>query len=157
MIFELGRRVGVSRPDCEDILQDAVVVLWKRVNINNYRLEAKISTFIYGVSKRMFINKSRKLKIYSPIDGDDLEKEYGEEIQIDESLFEDRRTTIMNLLEKLGSRCKSLIIDFYLGFSMAELANKHGYTTPANATNQRYKCMQRLKSKVEQLKKHTRE
>src|SRR5690606_6715764 len=49
-------------------------------------------------------------------------------------------------LKKLGEPCATLLKDFYLeDLSMAEIAEKFGYTNTDNAKNQKYKCLQRLK------------
>ena len=54
---------------------------------------------------------------------------------------------LMNIsLEELGEPCKSILYDFYIAkLKMEKIAQKMQYTNAANAKNQKYKCLQRLK------------
>jgi len=52
-------------------------------------------------------------------------------------------------IETLGGPCKQLLESFYYQkLSWGEIASLIGYSTPASARNQKYKCLERIRSIV---------
>src|SRR5713101_3008474 len=58
--------------DAEDMLQEALIVLWERVRSGKFEYAAKLNTFIYGTVKNMWARQlARKRKeIQSSVDPD---------------------------------------------------------------------------------------
>src|ERR1700690_1079872 len=50
------RNSGTS-DDADDVLQEAVVVLWEKVRSGNFRYESKLSTFIMGAAKNIWLRR----------------------------------------------------------------------------------------------------
>ena len=52
-------------------------------------------------------------------------------------------------IETLGDPCKQLLeCYYYKNLSWAAIASKLGYANAASARNQKYKCLERIRSKV---------
>ena len=56
-ITSLVTRNQGSEDDAEDVLQEAVVVLWQRVRSGSFEYQAKLSTFIYATAKNIWFRR----------------------------------------------------------------------------------------------------
>ena len=129
--------------DARDIFQEAVIVLFEKAKSGDFELQCRISTFLYSVSRKLWLKRLNDRKRWD-INVSDVH-ELHDDISFDET--EEEKYRVMNhAMELLGEPCKSLLSDFYKGkLSMLEIAGKYGYTNPENAKNQKYKCLMRLK------------
>jgi RNA polymerase sigma factor (sigma-70 family) len=131
--------------DAKDIFQEAMIVLYEKVQSGTFELNCQIKTFVYSVSKRLWLKRLMQQNRFSISDG------HEESIPVDEEMEEhEKRNTEFSMMEKamngLGEPCKSLLEAFYLQKkSMQEIAVGFGYTNSENAKNQKYKCLMRLK------------
>jgi len=135
-----------SAQEAKDIFQEAMIVLLEKARSGNFELNCQIKTYVYSVSRRIWLKKLQQYSRYSnEVDGaigtvpveDDVE-EY------------EKRDQEFAMMEKaiasLGEPCKSLIEAFYIQKrNMQDIANQFGYTNADNAKNQKYKCLMRLK------------
>jgi RNA polymerase sigma factor (sigma-70 family) len=138
-----------TEQEAKDVFQETVLVLYHRVQKQNFILSCALQTYLYSVSKRLWLKqlskKSDILKLderfYEDIDFADAETEV--------SVYEEREQNLNKMQEsinELGEPCKTLLTDFYMAhLGMDEIAEKFGYTNADNAKNQKYKCLQRLK------------
>ena len=131
--------------DAKDVFQEAMVVLYEKVQSGTFELNCQIKTFVYSVSKRLWLKRLMQQNRFSISDG------HAESVSVDEEMEEhEKRDTEFIMMERamngLGEPCKSLLEAFYLQKkSMQEIAVSFGYTNPENAKNQKYKCLVRLK------------
>jgi RNA polymerase sigma factor (sigma-70 family) len=135
-----------SVEDAKDIFQESMIVLYEKVKSGSFELNCQIKTYVYSVSRRLWLKRLHQLQRISP------EIENVEEIVQVEEDFEmhEQRNTDFHIMEKamtgLGEPCKSLIEAYYLHKkNMVEIADSFGYTNADNAKNQKYKCLMRLK------------
>jgi RNA polymerase sigma factor (sigma-70 family) len=131
--------------DAKDIFQEAMIVLYEKVQSGSFELNCQVRTFIYSVSKRLWLKRLMQQNRFSISDG------HEESISVDEEMDEhEKRNAEFNMMERamngLGEPCKSLLEAFYLQKkNMQEIAGSFGYTNAENAKNQKYKCLMRLK------------
>jgi len=131
--------------DAKDIFQEAMIVLYEKVQSGTFELNCQIKTFVYSVSKRLWLKRLMQQNRFNLSDG------HEESVSVDEEMEEhEKRNTEFLMMEKamngLGEPCKSLLEAFYLQKkSMQEIASSFGYTNSENAKNQKYKCLMRLK------------
>ena len=135
-----------SSDDAKDIFQEAMIVLYEKVRSGTFELNCQIKTYVYSVSRRLWLKKLQQLNRYSaPVEGLELEVPVEEEIEEHE-----KRNAEFEMMDKaissLGEPCKSLLEAYYLQKkNMQEIAADFGYTNADNAKNQKYKCLMRLK------------
>ena len=147
-IRHLGWKHGYAQEDCDDILQEAIIVFWTQVAAGTFTLSGKISTYIYGVCDKMFLRKSRERKKAQFVDVTDLE-DLMEEGGSDE-LALSREHHLEGFLSELGESCQSILVDFYTyGCSLRELALKYKYSNEGTVTSQKYKCVMQLRRKFQ--------
>jgi RNA polymerase sigma factor (sigma-70 family) len=134
-----------SSEDAKDIFQEAMIVLYQKVQTGTFELNCQIRTFVYSVSRRLWLKRLLQQNRVSISEG------HEEIVDVDDQMEDhDRRDQEFNMMEKamggLGEPCKSLLEAFYMQKrSMQEIAVSFGYTNAENAKNQKYKCLMRLK------------
>ncbi len=135
-----------SADDARDVFQEAMLVLFEKVSAGNFELQSKILTYIYSVSRRIWLKKLQRMQRFGH-----LIEDQNEHLAVEEDLEEQQRkdeaySQMDKALSKLGEPCKSLIEAFYIQKKhMLEIADLFGYTNADNAKNQKYKCLMRLK------------
>jgi RNA polymerase sigma factor (sigma-70 family) len=133
-----------SADDAKDVFQEAMIVLFEKVQSGTFELNCQIRTFIYSVSRRIWLKKLMQQNRMTISDGHDT-------VSVDEEIEDhEKRNADFTMMEKalsgLGEPCKSLLEAFYMQKrSMIDIAGSFGYTNAENAKNQKYKCLVRLK------------
>jgi RNA polymerase sigma factor (sigma-70 family) len=135
-----------SADDAKDIFQEAMIVLYEKVRSGSFELNCQIKTYVYSVSRRLWLKRLQQMNRYVPA-MDNLQETVPVEDEIEEN---ERINNEFHAMEKaissLGEPCKSLLEAYYLEKrSMQEIAMSFGYTNADNAKNQKYKCLVRLK------------
>lgn len=135
-----------SEDDAKDIFQEALIVLYEKAKSGVFELNCQIKTYLYSVSKRLWLKRLQKNSRYElPSDG--LE----ETVYVEDDMgSHERRNVEFGMMEyamaHLGEPCKSLLEAYYLKkSSMQDIAETFGYTNADNAKNQKYKCLIRLR------------
>ena len=99
--------------DAKDIFQEAMIVLFEKVQTGTFELSCQIKTFIYSVSKRLWLKRLMQQSRFSISDG------HEDIVAVDEEVEEhEKRNTEFTMMEKamsgLGEPCKSLLDAFYM-------------------------------------------
>jgi len=133
--------------DAKDLYQEAFVVFYQKISENGFELTSSIGTFIYSISKNLWL---KQLRVFSKNTTLRLENEEdvweAEDLVTDHEFREKEIGSLEIALKKLGEPCKSILVDFFFHKkSMEEIAKKMGYTNSSNAKTQKYKCFNRLK------------
>jgi RNA polymerase sigma factor (sigma-70 family) len=154
MVQSLIQSNSGSPDDARDIFQESMIVLYEKVMSGTFELHCQLKTYLYSVSRRLWLKRLSQLqKLSSEVE--DLK----ETVPVEEELeLHEQRNLDFKIMEKsmknLGEPCKSLLEAYYLHKkSMVEIADRFGYTNADNAKNQKYKCLMRLKKIFNQYKK----
>ena len=132
--------------DAKDIFQESMIVLFERVQSDAFSLNCQIKTYLYSVSRRLWLKKLLHQNRFSTTDEPD-----GEVVRVEDEVEDHEKQNAEYLMMEramgnLGEPCKSLLEAFYMQKrSMQEIASNFGYTNAENAKNQKYKCLMRLK------------
>lgn len=136
-----------SKTEAQDIFQDALYVLIKKTTDQNFVLTAKVSTFLFSVSKNLWLKQLASHKINA--------QELANENEYDDLVDEEDLAKLVKVkqmkacITSLGEPCNTIITQFYfLKTSMKKIAEMLHYTNANNAKNQKYKCFMRLKKMV---------
>lgn len=134
-----------STEDAKDIFQEAMIVLYQKVQSGSFELNCQLKTFVYSVCRRLWLKRLAYQNRYS------LYENHEGFVLVDDDLEDhEQRNAEFSMMEKamnnLGEPCKSLLEAFYLQKKgMQEIAAGFGYTNADNAKTQKYKCLMRLK------------
>ena len=138
--------------DAEDILQDTLVVLWQKVQEDGFTLTAKLDTFLFSISKNLWLRQLRKhgrMSSYdftedNAIDMQDYNKPVEEE--------NDKVAVLAQYMSKLGDTCKQLLSLFYFEqWDMEKIAEKMSFANADTAKAKKYQCKKKLE---EMIKEH---
>ncbi|HET9746229.1 MAG TPA: sigma-70 family RNA polymerase sigma factor [Chitinophagaceae bacterium] len=135
-----------SAQEAKDIFQEAMIVLLEKARSGNFELNCQIKTYVYSVSRRIWLKRLQQYNRYSrEVDG--MLGTVPVEEDVEEYERHDHEFAMMEkAISSLGEPCKSLIEAFYIQKrNMQDIANQFGYTNADNAKNQKYKCLMRLK------------
>lgn len=135
-----------SADEAKDIFQEAMIVLYEKVRSGNFELRCQIKTYVYSVSRRLWLKRLQQINRHQPdLDGTSETVAVEEELEAHGRL-ENEYILMERGLSSLGEPCKSLLEAYYLQKkSMTEIAAVFGYTSADNAKTQKYKCLMRLK------------
>jgi RNA polymerase sigma factor (sigma-70 family) len=135
-----------SIDDARDVFQEAMIVLYEKARSGTFELHCQIRTYMYSVSRRLWLKKLQQTKRFTSDFGDPDSL-----VPIEDDLEDHlKRDQEFGMMEKailgLGEPCKSLLEAFYIEKkNMQEIALNFGYTNAENAKTQKYKCLMRLK------------
>src|ERR1700744_3290321 len=146
MVMQLIINNNGDADDAKDIYQEAIIILYNKIKNGDFELSSKLKTYIYSVSRRLWLKRLTQLNRY----GGDI-KDFEEFLTVDDEAERNNERDIQfnkmgEALNQLGEPCRAIIEDFYIkNRSMKEICEYFGYTNADNAKTQKYKCLQRLK------------
>jgi RNA polymerase sigma factor (sigma-70 family) len=135
---------GGSMAQAKDVYQEAIIILYEKLQDESFELNCRIKTFLYSVSRNIWLKELKTMNRYS---GSLSESDEYQELNWEEVNQVEHQYQAMNhALVALGEPCSTILKDFYINkSSMEEITGKFGYTNADNAKNQKYKCLKRLK------------
>ncbi len=114
-----------SHEDAEDIFQEALIVVLKKLHEPDFHFTAKLGTYLYSVGKNMWLYKLRGASKTDSLN-DDLEI-----VDLGVTELEDKKSTdkkleiIAEKIHDLPEVCRKLLIGFYYKkISLKELAKE---------------------------------
>ena len=125
--------------DAKDIFQDALVVLYKKVQSQSFALTVPLKTYLLAITKNIWLQELRR-RNKMPVST--------EQVDLPDALPADDKDS--NLAKAafnlLGERCRQLLILFYFKKkTYRELASFLGFGDERTAKNQKYRCLQKAK------------
>jgi RNA polymerase sigma factor (sigma-70 family) len=135
-----------TEQEAKDIFQEAVIAFYERVLQPDFVLTCKIKTYLYAVSRRLWLKRlNEKKRFHGHIEETESFLRVDEEMGTIEEL-ELQYLKMNQAMEGLREPCLGIMKDFYVhNHSMETISTKYNYTNAENAKNQKYKCLQRLK------------
>lgn len=131
--------------DAEDIFQDALVILYKKVHSPDFVLTVSLKSYLFAIAKNCWLHELRQRK---KIPGGESITEPADAIKIEEPGF-DFAKAAFNLL---GDKCRELLIQFYFKKkSFKEIATLLSFSDELVAKNQKYRCLQKAKENYKAL------
>lgn len=144
-IIGFVRRNGGNNQDGEDVFQDAIIVLDRRVRQDGYQGLGSIRGYLQGIAKKLWLRKRQQWNDRTEELNAQIQEEEVEESPETHLIAEERVALIRTILEKIGDRCKEILSMYKLKYSMEEIAGAMGLATPAVAKNEAYRCRQKFR------------
>lgn len=140
---------GGTKDDAQDVFQEALIILYKKVTTTDFNLTSKLSTYLYSVSRFLWKDQLIKLKKIQAtnMEVDLLSTELDELEKIKEN--EIKLKQVETILTTISKKCQEILeLFYYRSFSMKEIAKKMSYTSERIARTQKYKCMEKAKNQI---------
>ncbi len=140
----ITRNSGTGR-DAEEVLQEALVILWERVRQKRYRHSARLETFLYATARNLWLRRLARARREVPREIDPDESVSEDPSPLDKLIESEESVMIGDALTRLGEPCRSLLILFYWEeASMEEIAGRLGFANPETAKSKKYQCKKAL-------------
>jgi RNA polymerase sigma factor (sigma-70 family) len=153
MIRKMIRLKGGTAADAEDVFQEALIILCRKVKATDFTLTAQLSTYLFSVCRLLWKDEWKKRKHHNTYTLENDVTEPEEEALQQMILQEEQAKLAEKVLHELGHRCRELLLLFYQGgLKLKEIAARMGYNTENTAKNQKYKCLEGAKNRLKELK-----
>ncbi len=133
--------------DAEDILQDALVILYKKVHAGNFTLTTSLHNYVMAIVKNCWLQELRQRKKMPA-------GETPDDIEATEAIEENYFSLADTAFHLLREKCKQLLILFYYKKKdLKTIAAALGFSNEKVAKNQKYRCIQKAKDNYLTLSK----
>lgn len=158
MLYEANRRPILSfvtrnngsHDDAEDLLQEALIILWERVRANRYEHNARLGTFIYATVKNLWLRRLARLRREAPADIEESTGHIESASALDIMVESEEARIVHEALDELGEPCKSLLVLFYWEEkTMEQIAAALNFANAQTAKSKKYQCKKALQKIVE--------
>lgn len=143
-------RFKLNETEAQEVYMDSLLALSSAIERERFMGESKLSTYLF----RIFENKSKN-KIRDRM-RNHVSHEWIEDIpglphkaqnMLQEMIQEEEMDWLEQFLDKMGSRCRQiLIMQEFQGYSMEEIAKELGLKSARAVSTSRYRCMEKLKN-----------
>ncbi|MEN8156088.1 MAG: sigma-70 family RNA polymerase sigma factor [Bacteroidota bacterium] len=141
-----------SDSDAEDIFQEALIVIFKKLRDEpDFKLDAAFGTYIYSISRLMWMMHLKKIK---KIDIDPLNRDMEERIEFEEpGPLEDkdlRLAIYQRTLLKIPEDCQNILRLTAQDITSEEIARQLGFRSKGYVRKRRHFCKEYLIDKIKQ-------
>ncbi|MBO9203718.1 MULTISPECIES: RNA polymerase sigma factor [Niastella] len=152
-VRKMIRLKGGNAQDAEDVFQEALIILCRKVKETEFVLHAQLSTYLFSVCRFLWKDELKKRKKQSVLDFESGLSTM-EEQQWEGWVEEEARIGLAEkVVRELGERCREVLLLFYNGgMKLKDIAAKMGYSSENTAKNQKYKCLEAAKNKLRDMK-----
>jgi RNA polymerase sigma factor (sigma-70 family) len=138
-----------TEDDVEDVLQEALVVLWERVRSGSFEYQAKLGTFVYATAKNIWLRRLARQRRELPSDDSAFEVPDGDATPLEEMEENERVLAVQQAMEKIGNPCRDLLVLYYWEEqTMEEIALKLGFANADTAKSKKYQCKKALEKLI---------
>lgn len=160
----LQGQFSMSRTDCEDVFQDAFIVLHKNIIEGKLTdLTSSLSSYFHGICKNKAYEKLRSkgkeiniIDEYPSTTKDEFEDERIDHLLALEDATEQiearKEAIVREIVKKLPDPCDKILWGFYRdGFSMNTLAKMYNYSSAGSVKVTRHRCAQKFKARFMEI------
>jgi|GEM_PF-801443 len=141
-------RMGAKEEEIKDTFQEGMVALWKNIQNQTYsrNSNAKLSSYLIEICKRRWLEDVRNKKSKSSLAIDQEGLSSHDPNVLDKWLKREELQDFQRLFGQLNVRCQEMLRRFYYEKeSLRKMAGDFSLTE-ASVRNEKYRCMQRLKT-----------
>tara|TARA_Y100000588_G_scaffold374846_1_gene450473 strand:- start:593 stop:1102 length:510 start_codon:yes stop_codon:yes gene_type:complete len=137
-VAKMGGDMDLAR----DIFQDALIIYYEQVFTAGQKPERSPEAYLYGISRHLWHRETRTASRHTPLQ--DAPK-------VTEESEQPSAHKLMLLLQTAGQKCLDLLQGFYYQKqSIQEIQQEFGYSSVRSATVQKFKCLEKVRSEVQQ-------
>lgn len=138
---------GGSSDLAQDIFQEALIVILRKIAADDFSLQCKFSTYLYAICKRIWIQdrkkeymRSNKLNEISSMA--EASVHYGPET-IDEA-----RELFDKHFKKISPDCQKILLLYFNGMSVEEIRSAMEINSLHNTIDKKYRCKKKLVDRI---------
>ncbi|MEL6254906.1 MAG: sigma-70 family RNA polymerase sigma factor [Bacteroidota bacterium] len=143
-------RFKLSESEAQEVYLDSLLALSSAIERGKFMGDSKLSTYLFRIFENKSKNKIRD-RMRNHVSHDWIEDipglPYKAQNMLQEMIQEEEMDWLEKFLDKMGSRCRQiLIMQEFQGYSMEEIAKELGLKSARAVSTSRYRCMEKLKS-----------
>jgi RNA polymerase sigma factor (sigma-70 family) len=146
-----------TETQAKDVFQEAFISCWKNIKDDKITGESNVAGYLFTIAKNKWIDYLRSADYKKTTSAETfsyLKVVVDESDGIDNLEEEQNRKVLHSALAQLGDNCKMLLKLFYFERkSMEEISLQMGIAANS-ARNQKYRCMEKLRSLSLKIKKN---
>jgi RNA polymerase sigma factor (sigma-70 family) len=141
-----------THDDAEDMLQEALIVLWESVRTGRYEHSARIGTFVFATVRNMWLRKLAHMRRERAMDmSDDPTPDVAKSI-LEQMIDAEQTSGVAMAVAKLGDPCRSILLLYYWEErSMEEIASALGFANADTVKSKKYQCKKALEKLLREL------
>ena len=140
---------GGSQLDGQEVAQSTLIEFDKNIRANKYLGGSSLKNYFMGIARNQWLKKLRGRKPVSELAVVGEEKEENSDVE-EQYIKKERKKILIRALGQIGRECKKLIQLWQLDYSMREIAELTGKTSPMMAKKAVYRCRMRLREFLDQ-------
>lgn len=149
MIMDMIIKNSGGKEDAEDIFQETLIALITKVRNDHFQLSSKLSSYIYAISKNMWLYKLRGHKHGSFVPTDGYESIADNDQIPEKEIFEEKHSLIARVFEQISIECQKILKGFYFEEKpLKDIGSQMNYTE-GSIRVKKSRCMDSLKKLVE--------
>jgi len=140
--------------DSHDIFQDTLIIFYKNVSRPDFVLSSKISTYLFGIARRLWLHQLRKTNKMVTVNVDQLnDHQLVSNFSFELEQADGAQFDIRNLLSDMGEPCKSILDMFYFrNMKLNQIAIELAYKNEQVVRQQKYRCLKDIRKKFQSMK-----
>lgn len=139
---------GGTPEDASDVFQDALMIILEKIKADDFELNSSFYTYLFGVNKLVWYNKSRKKSRNNVTMPDD--NTLKDKLDIEQAILDREMDNIYREnFNKLGILCQQLLRLFFIKKEMTEIAATLNLKNEHTARTRKYRCREQLKKLME--------
>jgi RNA polymerase sigma factor (sigma-70 family) len=138
-----------TETDAEDVFQDALVVLFKKITREDLILTSSFKTFLYSICRNLWLQRLDR-RVFSDefLEMEDL-GELQDNLHFDQSEEEHEKYRLFQQhFIKLSEDCQKILQLFLGKTSLKEIAEIMGFKTEKYAKTRKFMCKEKLKNSI---------
>lgn len=133
--------------DAEDVFQEAWLVLLGKIKNPDFTLTSLVSTYVFSVAKNIWLHTLRTKRTKASALGNSVAVENIMLEQSNEAPQPEPEILVQNWLQKITKNCQAILTSLFLNNTpMSRLMQTMGWKNKHTAANQKYKCLQQMKT-----------
>lgn len=150
MILYLVTKNNGNEEDAEDVFQDSLIIVFKKIRANELDLTCSFRTYLYSISRNLWLQKLSKQKQFSR-EFSDIETYI---TMSDYALSEKNQDEVekFRLYQQhfmtLSPDCQKVLLMFMEKVSLRDIALEMGFKTEKYAKTRKYLCKEELKKRI---------
>ncbi len=134
-----------TQDDADDMLQEALVVVWERVRAGRYEHTAKISTFVFAIVKNMWLRRLARTRREIATDMANDPTPCDDSSGLEQLIETEEAGQVASALTSLGDPCRKLLLLYYWEeLAMDEIAVQMGFANADTVKSKKYQCKKAL-------------
>jgi len=136
--------------DAEDIFQEALYIILRKIQEDDFELSSSFLTYLYSISKNLWLQRLKRKRLVEH-NQDELVRYFSSPHASTEKFIEEEEKygVFVRQFENLSEDCKKLLRLFLGKMSLKEIADEMGYKSEFYAKTKKYLCKEALKRMVE--------